>query len=169
MMNIFLSLALVALLPAAPAQCGKPKLERMTREAEVVFVGEVIEVEERSMIQWSGLTLYKQHVRYEVKAVLKGKLSEKELWVGYPIYHGSLLADKDVPQLSPEIFKTDSVHIVFMEHVKELNPPPFSPPRLNPSAKPAIKSPYGPVDVNCGALADSPAAEAEIRRITSKP
>jgi hypothetical protein len=56
-----------------------------------------------------------------------------------------------------------------MKHVKELNPPPFSSPPLNPSAKPAIKSPYGPVDVNCGALPDTTAAEVEIRRIASKP
>jgi hypothetical protein len=90
------------------------------------------------------------------------------VWVGYPIYHGSLLADNEAPRLSPEVFKTNNVHIVFMKHIKELNPPPFSNPPLHPSAKPAIKSPYGPVDVNCGALTDTPAAEAEIRRIASK-
>lgn len=169
MVNLLLSLLLVALLPAAPTQCGKPKLERMTRDSEIVFVGEVVEVEERGLIQWSGLTLYRQHVRYEVKSVLKGEFSGGEVWVGYPIYHGSLLADKEVPQLSPEVFKTDNVHIVFMKRFKEPEPPPFSNPRLNPSAKPAIKSPYGPVDVNCGALADTPDAEAEVRRIASKP
>jgi hypothetical protein len=172
MVNLLLSLALVALLPAAPAQCGLPQIERMTRDSEVVFVGEVLDVEHPLMQGWSGLTLYRQHVRYEVKAVLKGKLSEKELWVGYPIYHGSLLADKDVPQLSPEVFKANSVHIVFMKRIKESNPPPFTGPLpgkpLDPSAKPPIKSPYGPVDVNYGALADTPAAEAEIRRIISK-
>jgi hypothetical protein len=144
----------------------------MTRDAEVVFVGEVVEVEERGLIQWSGLTLYKQHVRYKVTAVLKGEFSESKVWVGYPIYHGSLLADKEVPQLSPKVFKTNNAHIVFMKHVKERNPPPFSGPPpgmpLYPSAKPSIKSPYGPADVNCGALADTPAAEAEIRRIVSK-
>lgn len=136
----------------------------------VVFVGEVKEVEKPSLLQsWSGLILFRQHVRYEVKTVLKGTLSEKELWVGVPIYYNSLLADKDVPQLSPEVFKTNSVQIVFMKHVKESAPPPSSSPPLNPSAKPAIKSPYGVVDVNCGATADNPAAEAEIRRLASRP
>jgi hypothetical protein len=99
--GLLLLSALITPPPVAPTHCGKPKIEQVTRESEVVFVGEVVEVERPFMQAWSGLTLYKQHVRYKVKAVLKGKLSEKELWVGYPIYYGSLLADKDVPQLSP--------------------------------------------------------------------
>jgi hypothetical protein len=173
MLNLLLSLTLVTMLPAAPTQCGRPQIERMTRDSEVVFVGEVIEVERPLLLAWSGLALYRQHVRYKVGAVLKGKLSEKELWVGYPIYHGSLLADKEVPQLSPEVFKANSTHIVFMKHVKELDPPPFpgQPPgtRLYPSAKPPVKSPYGPVDVNCGAIADSPESQAEVLRLVTKP
>jgi hypothetical protein len=51
MVNLLLSLALAALLPAAPTQCGKPKLERMTRESDVIFVGEVVEVEEPALMQ----------------------------------------------------------------------------------------------------------------------
>lgn len=169
MVNLLLLMSLSALLSAAPTPCGKPKIEQMTRGAEVVFVGEVVEVERPLLLAWSGLTIYRQHVRYKVKAVLEGKLSEKELWIGYPIYYGSLLADKEVPQLSSEVFKTGSVHLVFMKHVKESNSPPFSSPALNPSAKPAIKSPYGPVDVNCGALTYSPDVEGMVRRIASGP
>lgn len=131
MTSLLLSFTLAALLPAVPTQCGKPKLEQMTRDAEVIFVGEVVEVERPALIQsWSGLTVYKQHVRYNVTAVLKGEFSEAEVWVGYPIYYRSLLADKDVPQLSPEVFKTNNAHIVFMKHVKERNPPPFPGPSL---------------------------------------
>jgi hypothetical protein len=170
MMNLLLSSALAALLPAAPTPCGGPKLEQMTRDAEVVFVGEVREVEEPSLMQsWSGLILFRQHVRYEVKAVLKGKLSEKELWVGYPIYYESLLADRETPQLSPEVFKTASAHLVFIKHIKEPTPPLKSPPEAPPAEKRQVISPYGPVDVNCGALASTPAAEEEIRRLVSKP
>lgn len=80
MVNLLLPLALVALLPVAPTQCGKPKIDQMTRDSEVVFVGEVREVEKPSLAQsWSGLALFKQHVHYEVTAVLKGKLSQGSL------------------------------------------------------------------------------------------
>jgi hypothetical protein len=103
-----------------------------------------MEVERPLILGWSGLTLYKQHVRYKVEAVLKGKFFEVEVWVGHPIYYRSLQADKDVPQLSPKVFKTNSVHIVFMKHVKELNPPPFTGPPLNPSAKPTDRNALRP-------------------------
>lgn len=166
---MLLSLALAALLPPTP--CGGPKLEQMTRDAEVVFVGEVREVEKPSLMQsWSGLAIFRQHVRYEVKALLKGELSEKELWVGYPLYYKSLLADKEAPRLSPELFKTDGVHLVFIKHIEGPTPPPFkSASETLPAWKRQITSPYGPVDANCGAIPVEPGVEDIIRRMVAKP
>ncbi len=51
MIGPFLLIALTALLSAAPTQCGKLKIEEETRDAEVIFVGEVMEVEERPLMQ----------------------------------------------------------------------------------------------------------------------
>ncbi len=156
---MLLSLVFIAFLPAAPQQCGGPKLEQMTRDSEVVLVGEVKDVETPAMLQsWAGLVVFKQHVRYEVKAVLKGKMPRSEVWVGYPIYYNSPLADKDLPRLSPEIFKTNSVHVVFIKLDKKA--------AAADSKQPETPS-YVTVDVNCGAIIDTPDVETKIRTLTS--
>jgi hypothetical protein len=82
------------------------------------------------------------------------------VWVGYPIYYNSLTADKSGPQLSPELFKKNNIHIIFLKLDKKPAPSSVTPPG-SPS--------YVTLDVNCGAIIATPAVEAKIRRLALKP
>lgn len=160
MIGMFLSIML-AVLPQMKPQCNDAKLKQMVRDSDVVLIAEVKEVQAPSLMQaWSGLVVFKQYVRYEVKAVLKGEMSQSEVRVGYPIYYKSLTADKSRPQLSPELFKEKNLHIVFLKLDKDSS---------KAEAKQQASSSYVALDINFGAIMDTSASEEQIRHITSTP
>ena len=159
MIGVLLSIALV--LPPTTASCDEAKIKQMVRDSVVVLVAEVKEVETPSLTaSWSGLAIFKQHVLYKVRAILKGEITEREVRVGYSVYKNSLTADKNRPQLSPVLFKKNTVHIVFLK-LEEKS-------AVDGANQPTTPS-YLALDVNCGAILDTPAVEAEIRAMPSTP
>lgn len=145
MIRLLFALTLT-LIPQATTP-SDAELKRLTGRSDVVIVAEVKEVEPTSELQpWSGLVSSWQYVRYEVRKVLKGKMPEGEVRVGFILVPNSLTADKSRPGLSSELFKEDNVHIVFLE----LNRQP-----------PVMGTPYTAVSQDYGAIMATPAAEAK--------
>ncbi len=164
---ILLSLVLATLAAAtepgrvrAQGECDEARLQRTAAKADVVMIAEVAELENDALSFWSGVMGVRQHVRYKVKTVLKGELAESVVRVAFYVVHHSATADKDEPQLSPELFKENSVHVVFLKREKK--------PDAD-NAKAAETHSYLGLDQNCGALVATPALEENVRRLVSTP
>ncbi|MBA3243095.1 MAG: hypothetical protein H0T60_17895 [Acidobacteria bacterium] len=159
MTGILLSLAL-AVLPAT-GQCDEARLKRTVSKAKVVMIAEVAEIDAPPrLMAWSGLMAVTQRVKYKVRTVLKGELPEGDVWVSFYLVHHSLTADKDSPQVSPELFKENNVHVVFLELDKK--------PSSGETDATAARS-YVAIDENCGAILATPTAEKKIRRLALTP
>lgn len=155
MISLLLPL-LLALLPQTAKPCDDAELKQVAGRSDVVMTAEVVEVEPTSELQpWSGLISSKQYVRYRVRAVLKGELSESEVRVGFYLVKNSLTADKGRARLSPELFKEHSVHIVFLTRDPK-------PPADNGNPPPPAS--YTAADQDCGALIATPATEAVLQQ-----
>ncbi len=100
---------------------NKDCLEDHVSESSVVFIGEVIELGDHPPF-WSSLkVMLAQKVRYKVKKVLKGDLSDNELVVSHYLVKGNPHIDKDVPQMSPELFFKGAEFIIFVEPHPDCN------------------------------------------------
>lgn len=158
MIGLLLSITMM-LLPLLLPQTARPlddeELKRLTERSDVVAVAELKEVEPTSELQpWSGLTSSWQFVRYRVKKVLKGKMSEDEVRVGFMLVPNSLTADKAKPGLSPELFKAHNVHIIFLGLDRQ---------------PPILGTRYTGVSQDYGAITATPAAQKKIRALRSTP
>lgn len=147
---IVLLLALLLTLPShAPRPLGDKELKRLAGRADIVVVAEVKEVEPTSELQpWSGLISSWQFVRYKVREVLKGEMSEGEVRVGFILVPGSLTADKSRPGLSPELFKPQNVHILFLERDRQ---------------PPVLGARYTGVSQDYGSITATPTVQKKIR------
>ena len=130
----------------------------MVARSDIILIAEVREVEPTFDLQpWSGgLIGSKQHVRYEIRSVLKGEFPDGEVRVAFYLIKNSLTAGKDWPHLSPELFQKNSLHIVFIEI------DPLSPPTKENTSP--ISS-YVGATADCGAIIATFDAEATIRRL----
>jgi hypothetical protein len=96
-------------------------------EADVIFVGEVLEVGEPPLV-WSGRVEARQSVRYRVLSVTKGELEPgDEVTVLHLVVEGSTTARSDMPGLSTNLFKIGNSLEV---HAKEGSDPSTGEPAL---------------------------------------
>lgn len=154
-------LAMLLVLWPAQGKCEGAGLQRLADKAEVVVVAEIEQVSPPPTVQtWSGLLAVWQSVKYRVRSVLKGKATEDVIWVNFYLIHGSRTVSKDVPQLSPELFKKTNVQVLFLE------------PSKQPAANEAGATPantYAAIDANCGAVPAETGLVDDVRRMVSKP
>lgn len=101
------------LLSQAGTQCDVQKMQKLARDAQIIVVAEVKEVKPAMNI-WSGGFLVIQRVRYKVKEVLKGTLSNSEINVGHYIIRTSLTVDTKKPRLSPRLFRRGNQLVLFL-------------------------------------------------------
>src|SRR5262249_50590566 len=92
-------------------------LSFLMERAEVVVVAEVIELRPSPGF-WSGQFASVQHVEYGVVEVLKGEVHKDRINVGHYVVFNSQSADKDRPQLSPELFKKGNRLVLFLSREK---------------------------------------------------
>ena len=80
------------------------RLQRITRQSDLIFIGTVIEVGPAPK-EWSGYMSSYQTVRYNVEQILKGEIAASEILVEHIVVHGSKTAEGgDNPKLSSAIF-----------------------------------------------------------------
>jgi hypothetical protein len=159
MISLFLSLTFA--LPQAASPCNEARLEKLTRRAAIVLIAQVKEVEPAGATSgWSGVLASMQQVRYEVREVIKGEVPKGEVLVAYYLVKNSLTADKDLPRLSPELFKEQNVHILFLEPDRK---------RATAGVPRAAAAPYVAFDENCGAITFTPETAVEVRRSILTP
>jgi hypothetical protein len=95
----------LAFLAANPSRPDEKALVRVAQHADVVVVAEVVETHPPLLGVWSGLVASVQHTQYKVIEVLKGDVKSNEIDAGHYVVYHSLTADKEKPQLSPDLFK----------------------------------------------------------------
>ena len=144
------------ILTLTPQAAGPPdddELKRQVSRSAVIIVAEVKEVEPTSELQpWSGLISSWQFVRYEVKQALKGEMPKGEVRVAFMLIPNSLTADKSRPGLSPELFKKQNVHILFLDGDRQ---------------PPVLGARYTGVGQDYGAIMATPTALKKIRAMNS--
>jgi len=64
---------------------------------------------------WSGTFAAMQAVEYEVVAVLKGKIKKPSLVASHSVVYNSVTADREKPQLAPDLFKPGQELILLLE------------------------------------------------------
>jgi|SRR5271168_446993 len=101
--------------PKVLPECGRAKIENMSKESETIVVAEVLGTTETTLFScWSGLARCVQNERYSIRQVFKGQVSESEIIVEHVIVDNSLTADVDVPQLSPRLFRVGDQVVLFL-------------------------------------------------------
>ncbi len=126
------------------------RVERIVRDAKIIVAAEVIDIGEAPGV-WSGYFLSVQRVKYEVKEVLKGDLTQGRICVGHYVVHNSLTADKTYPRLSSTIFVKGNRLVLFLTP----DPHPGKGYFEKPSRKPmcgADETSFLVPEVNYGAL-----------------
>ncbi|HSE41654.1 MAG TPA: hypothetical protein VLH08_12905 [Acidobacteriota bacterium] len=80
------------------------RLQRITQESDLIFVGTVIEVGPPPK-DWSGYMSSYQTVRYKIEQILKGQYDAPEISIEHIVVHGSKTAEPgETPKLSTAIF-----------------------------------------------------------------
>lgn len=161
MISLLLLLTLTA--PQAQQRCEDATLKELARESAVIMVADVREVEAPSPLQpWSGLVRSVLHVRYQVREVLKGPARGSQAWVGVNLFKNSPTAAADRPALSPDLFKENNRHLLFLKF-EGMPPTRIGRDAHASEAKPLPSLPYIVVDSNCGAVMATPATVEAIR------
>lgn len=162
MMKVSLLLLCLLAVSATYAKriCDEERTQQLVRNSNTVVVAEVVDVGPAPKV-WSGLFLFVQRVRYEVKDVLKGQLSKREIDVGHYVVKNSLSADSKEPRLSPEIFKKGNRLLLF------LAPDPGKGKYVS-LERSARNNDYVVFDSNCGAVLAEETTLKSIRQALRK-
>ena len=113
-MKLSFLLCLLGLMPTyAKPSCDEQRMQQLASDSNIVVVANIIEVGPPPKV-WSGLFLFVQRVRYEVKDVLKGQVSKREINVGHYIVKNCLSADSKEARLSPDVFKKGNQLLLFL-------------------------------------------------------
>jgi hypothetical protein len=114
MFALFLFCLLLGSEQDALSACNsEERLKKLVNESELVLVGRVEQIT-TSTHSWSGPIPVKQYVRYDIGKVLKGKFHEATIEVGHYVVKNSLSADKELPQLSAQIFQPGTSLVLFI-------------------------------------------------------
>ena len=113
-MKILLIILLLHSLVLPPTQADKQKWLNLAANVELVLVVEVKHVGPTPGF-WSGFLAASQRVRFKVVKVLKGKLNAREVEVEYYLVKNDDLVDRELPRLSPEIFKMGNQLVLFLK------------------------------------------------------
>jgi hypothetical protein len=113
-MNFILLLSLIASTLLQAPDCDQTKLRQLAQRSDIILIARVIEVR-HSPGYWSGLAPSIQQVRYEVDAVLKGNVTDKEIVVGHYVVKNSLTAEADSPELSRRLFAVGNQLVLFLK------------------------------------------------------
>jgi hypothetical protein len=93
------------------------RLQRITNESDLIFIGTVIEVG-NSPKSWSGYCYSYQKVRYKIDQILKGQHETSEISIDHVVVFGGRTAEPgDSPRLSTAIFYPGANLIVSAERV----------------------------------------------------
>jgi hypothetical protein len=91
------------------------RLQRITNESDLIFIGTVIEVG-NSPKSWSGYCYSYQKVRYKIDQILKGQHETSEISIDHGVVFGGRTAEPgDTPGLSTAIFYPSANLIVSAE------------------------------------------------------
>ena len=128
---LLIFLMLQFLLPDSP-KCDEQAIKQTALHTPIIVVAEIIEVKPEVGI-WSGYTAFvQQQVRYQVKEILKGKLSPGEIEVGHFIIKNSPTVDSERARLSPRLFAKGKLFILFLTPVtKKFSALGFKPERMD--------------------------------------
>ncbi len=94
------------------AGCGKLPDATLLREAEIIFVGEIVEMGPPPA-GYSGVYAFHQVVTYKLARVLKGTELQSNIRVAYPILGNQKHEEKGRPGLSRDYFRLGRQFIVF--------------------------------------------------------
>lgn len=152
--------------PQITEQCSAKRLTKLAVKSPIVATAEVIGTEESLGTStawfrpWCGLMFTTEDAYYNIHEVLKGQISDSKIVVEHPICSDTLTVDGYYPDLSPSLFKTGNVLLLFLE------PGSHDP---NKKIPPPFQSVYEDLDENCGAIiADDEAARDVVGLIRSR-
>ncbi len=125
MRSIFLSLLCLFLVetcqkpekeqPLTAPQLSQETLRSCADKAPFIVVAKLVEI--RPPLGFgSGQFLVVQWVHYKVEEVIKGQVEEKSISVGYYIVARRTNSGETIAQLSPQLFKTDTRFVLFLEN-----------------------------------------------------
>ncbi|MGH9874728.1 MAG: hypothetical protein ACRD9S_19920 [Pyrinomonadaceae bacterium] len=138
-------IAILLVLMTPQHNCDEAPLQKLTRDAEVIVVAQVVEVQPTGLPLeiWSGPVLSTQNVRFKVKGVLKGNINECDITVSFALAYKTNTADEKHARLSPQLFAEGKILLLFLKKNSEQ--------KLSPSTVG-----YRSIDSNCGAVEESP-------------
>jgi hypothetical protein len=152
-------LAIISLRPMAPT-CDEQKMKQLAHSATTIVVAEILDVKP-AIGFWSGYFVALQQVQSNVKEVLKGELTPREIEVGHYVVKNSRTADIDRPRLSPKLFVKGNQLVLFLIPKQQ---------KVSPSGT-DVKSAgetYIVPDENCGALPANDETVKLIQQILSR-
>lgn len=138
--------------------CNEAQLQKLTSDAEVIVVAQVIEVQPTGLPMeiWSGPVLSTQNVRFKVKDVFKGNVDGREIIVSFALEYKSNTADEKHARLSSRIFREGKVLLLFLKKESE--------------QKSSSSTGYISIDSNCGAVEeDAHMLETVKKAMSQKP
>jgi hypothetical protein len=94
-------------------EVGDTRLETLVKEAEVVALVEVTDVQTPPTF-WCGQFPATQDVSYKVLEVFKGSLKSNTISHRFYVVKNGSLSDKQKPQLSPSLFARQKRHLLFL-------------------------------------------------------
>lgn len=124
-MKILLTILLLYGLVLSPMQPDKQKWLNLAANVDIVLVVEVKGVGPTPGF-WSGYLAASQRVRFKVVKVLKGKLNAGEVEIEYYLVKNDDLVDRELPRLSPEIFKRGNQLVLFLKADQRRKPKSFA-------------------------------------------
>lgn len=115
-MIYYVAAAILIMSGPSATGCNLKAVQHLAREAPIIVVGEVDEVE-RTLGFGSGYSLVVQRVNYQVKEVLKGDLTKEKINVAHVVVANSPSADKESKptQLSTKLFAKGNRLILFLK------------------------------------------------------
>jgi hypothetical protein len=113
-MKILLTILLLHGLILPSTQSDKQKWLNLAANVDLVLVVEVKHVGPSPGF-WSGFLAASQRVCFKVVKVLKGNLNAGEVEVEYYLVKNDDLVDRELPRLSPEIFKEGNQLVLFLK------------------------------------------------------
>jgi hypothetical protein len=113
-MKILLTILLLHGLILPSTQADKQKWLNLAANVDLVLVVEVKHVGPSPGF-WSGFLAASQRVCFKVVKVLKGNLNAGEVEVEYYLVKNDDLVDRELPRLSPEIFKEGNQLVLFLK------------------------------------------------------
>jgi hypothetical protein len=137
-------------------QCSAKRLAKLAVKSPIIATAEVVGTEDSLGTStalfrpWCGLTLSTEDAYYNIREVLKGQIADSKIVVEHLICSDTITVDGYHANLSPTLFKTGNVILLFLKAGSH---------QPDKQAPPPFKSIYEDLDENCGAvIADDEAA-----------